>query len=581
MVVCSAALRQKCQWVKTTAMEGISDHLAKRYLFHLGVPQKHKERKTRQQRQLEVQRQAKESQAPNIRYDLMRGSTKEAKERREEFESSFLQVATEQLGIPAGRSSLQAEAARKETPKKERQGWVAFTDGSGGSPLTHKQCGARRREEQIAMQIFDIEDSLQLHEGQSLPNNEENDDYIAGWGVAICEEEDRDKAMQKQGKFNNFRNLFGPVELRERSPYYCGAKRGSNNTAELTAIVAAACFFLKQEGDTRPVTIIYDSSYAAGLAAGWNTPSENKELVQEAQEAIQQLRLRRRVFWEWVRGHSKVPGNEQADRNADRGAAGQWQLGPIRSLRQQRRGPHLSEEMRRHMEFPITHDMEMPKWPAIAEAFTITADKVLGRAKSKRMGAPFTNQDAEKIDEIRKKWLKAGEDLRRVRHTEQEREARNKCQAVARHFRAVKREARAAFIHETTERLEASLRDHDWGKFYENLRAFGVHLGGFRRTGAEPHSADRIADYLEKAGDNPAEVEEATIEKGLPNIEANAEMEKVPTTFEVRENLNKMKDKAPGNDEITVGMLKAAGELGVARYRDFGPHRRDSGKRTT
>ena len=156
---------------------------------------------------------------------------------------------------------------------------------------------------------------------------------------------------------------------------------------------------------------------------------------------------------------------------------------------------------------------------------------------------------------------------------------------MAKHFREVKREARATFIHETTERLEAALRDHDWGKFYEDLRAFGVHLGGFRRTGAEPHSADKIAEYLEKVGASPAEVAETTIEKGLPSIEVNMAMEKVPTAFEVRENLSRMKDKAPGNDEITVGMLKSAGELGAElltrTVTAMGLTARSMGKRTS
>ena len=38
--LCSFGLRKKCQWVKTHAATGISDHAAKIYLWHIGSPQK-------------------------------------------------------------------------------------------------------------------------------------------------------------------------------------------------------------------------------------------------------------------------------------------------------------------------------------------------------------------------------------------------------------------------------------------------------------------------------------------------------------------------------------------------------------
>jgi len=103
-----------------------------------------------------------------------------------------------------------------------------------------------------------------------------------------------------------------------------GEARTTNNRMELMAVIQAL------EVLKRPscVRITVDSRYVKdGIRSwmprwkrnGWRTaagePVKNKDLWQRLDRAVE----RHRVDWHWVRGHSGHPGNERADRLANRG----------------------------------------------------------------------------------------------------------------------------------------------------------------------------------------------------------------------------------------------------------------------
>jgi ribonuclease HI len=99
----------------------------------------------------------------------------------------------------------------------------------------------------------------------------------------------------------------------------------TNNRMELTAVIEALAALKRPSR----VTIYTDSSYVKdGItswirgwkARGWRTadgkPVKNIELWQR----LDALNAGHRVQWRWVRGHAGDPGNERADRLANRGA---------------------------------------------------------------------------------------------------------------------------------------------------------------------------------------------------------------------------------------------------------------------
>lgn len=103
-----------------------------------------------------------------------------------------------------------------------------------------------------------------------------------------------------------------------------GAPDVTNNQMELTAVIKALdCL-------TRPCTIVLhtDSSYVKDGITKWihgwkrnqwrtagKTPVKNVELWQ----ALDQLVQMHDIEWRWVKGHAGDPGNERADRLANKG----------------------------------------------------------------------------------------------------------------------------------------------------------------------------------------------------------------------------------------------------------------------
>jgi ribonuclease HI len=109
-----------------------------------------------------------------------------------------------------------------------------------------------------------------------------------------------------------------------RKTMYGGDPETTNNRMELTAAIEA----LNALKGSRRVLLHTDSKYVMdGIndwmpnwkKRGWKTsarqPVKNQDLWQALDEAIN----RHEIEWRWVRGHTGVPGNEEADALANQG----------------------------------------------------------------------------------------------------------------------------------------------------------------------------------------------------------------------------------------------------------------------
>ena len=103
-----------------------------------------------------------------------------------------------------------------------------------------------------------------------------------------------------------------------------GEKLTTNNRMELTAVIQALATLQKRCS----VTVYTDSSYVKdGItkwihgwkARGWTTADKKPVKNVELWQRLDELNAAHSVQWRWVKGHAGDPGNERADRLANRG----------------------------------------------------------------------------------------------------------------------------------------------------------------------------------------------------------------------------------------------------------------------
>ncbi|CAE8649773.1 unnamed protein product, partial [Polarella glacialis] len=145
-----------------------------------------------------------------------------------------------------------------EVPQEALRYWTIYTDGSRGNG-TETEAG-------------------------EVPLDQ------AGWGVAIFHDPQQlDRPTRK---------LYGPVIV---TPWDTGA-------AQRPAI---------------PSVMRNDSEYAAQMAQRmWTPQHENVELINKVADLVDQVQRQRRLGFLCVKGHSGEPGNEWADKLAERVATG-------------------------------------------------------------------------------------------------------------------------------------------------------------------------------------------------------------------------------------------------------------------
>lgn len=99
--------------------------------------------------------------------------------------------------------------------------------------------------------------------------------------------------------------------------------KGTNNIAELSAILHGLRGVQATGDVTRPVVVYSDSEYALGAASSRNRASANRELIAELQAEVGRFR---KITFQHVKGHSGVTYNELADKLAGRAAKEQRRI---------------------------------------------------------------------------------------------------------------------------------------------------------------------------------------------------------------------------------------------------------------
>jgi ribonuclease HI len=111
---------------------------------------------------------------------------------------------------------------------------------------------------------------------------------------------------------------------RHRKTLHGGERETTNNRMELTAAIEA----LNALKGPRTVLLHTDSKYvmhgitewmANWKKRGWKTSAKKPVKNQDLWIALDEAIARHQIKWKWVRGHTGVAGNEEADALANQG----------------------------------------------------------------------------------------------------------------------------------------------------------------------------------------------------------------------------------------------------------------------
>ena len=150
-----------------------------------------------------------------------------------------------------------------------------------------------------------------LYTDGSFTGESDSSDAVSGWGLVVITPDD------------TVTDYFGPTILDYTSREWYGARRHSNNVAELCAIYHALQFILARISVGSHVHVVYDSKYAAKCTQRLWRAQTNLRLVESCADLADRVDASYTLTWSWVRGHTRYQWNERADANAKLGASGQ------------------------------------------------------------------------------------------------------------------------------------------------------------------------------------------------------------------------------------------------------------------
>ena len=105
------------------------------------------------------------------------------------------------------------------------------------------------------------------------------------------------------GSLKELADLWGRVEIEEASPWYMDAKRGTNNTGELSGLGQSLLWLRDVDNTTRTAIIMYDSMWAYNMLEGNWKPDVSVAMIRWIQKVLADVRRTMDVYFVHVKSH--------------------------------------------------------------------------------------------------------------------------------------------------------------------------------------------------------------------------------------------------------------------------------------
>ena len=186
-----------------------------------------------------------------------------------------------------------------------------------------------------------------------------------------------------------------------------------------------------------------------------------------------------------------------------------------------------------------------------------SAEEVVGREYTQKM-APLMDGH---LDEMKKKTDEINELFKAVLSVkswpekERARKLRNSATAS---WRKTKRRWTSDWIKKVTVEMEVSMQRHDLGTFHRGLKELGIACSEISQKGRVDHTPEQLKAHYSKLGSTPNVVRDEILDAITIKRPTDMFLADEPTEAEVKREVSRMNDSAPGADEVTTSMLKLA-----------------------
>lgn len=364
----------------------------------------------------------------------------------------------------------------------------------------------------------------------------------AGWGFVISHDRIGEHIFSKG---------WGGVVTDHRQAQYLGARVGSNNTGELTALCEAMLWALERNLTQATMHILYDSKWAANMARGIWKPKTGRTLVRTAQRIYKMLMEKGILFnWEWVKGHQGQALNEVAGRLAEQGKQEQTCKG----------GRHDNPRSTWLDPTAFSETSATQQDPFVNESLDSANDKITRALNVAETVFP-------KLAKVpNKPWI-SQVTLQLIAKSKQARAANDPQEEAALHkqIRSQARKDRKQWLHDKLQLAEEQ-KDPSGRDLFASVKSmrkgFSPQKGTLKKNGKlQPFSQRNqvMRDHLEQVqwGHTALTTDDIDWHHSLPTLHESLEIETGLFTFQELETaIMKMKRlKAPGPDDIPAELL--------------------------
>ena len=184
------------------------------------------------------------------------------------------------------------------------------------------------------------------------------------------------------------------------------------------------------------------------------------------------------------------------------------------------------------------------------------AEQVVGR-ESTTHDMPCLRVCRKEVFLSKKRVAESYARLQNARHTEDFASESERHRRVKRNERDFERKQKKEAVVTICAELESAYENHETGKQYRLLRELGVNLRDDDYSGIAAIPPEACRKHFLKISGEPHQPALNAADQ-VPQRQVNAELEREPTFEELVTTLHEMKVSAPGDDEITVGMIETA-----------------------